>query len=46
MNAPSSKRKALIVPPDQGRRYSMGRMTAIFKAYCAESDTVLLHDIV
>lgn len=39
MNAISSKRKALVVPPGQGRHYSMGRMGAIFKADCAETES-------
>jgi mannose-6-phosphate isomerase-like protein (cupin superfamily) len=31
--------KALVIAPDQGRRYSMGRTSAIFKADCAETDS-------
>jgi quercetin dioxygenase-like cupin family protein len=30
-------RKPLVVPPEQGRVYAMGRMRAIFKADCAET---------
>lgn len=30
-------RKPLVVPPEQGRVYAMGRMRAIFKADCDES---------
>lgn len=39
MDADSSTRKALIVRPDQGRHYPMGRMSAIFKADCAETES-------
>jgi hypothetical protein len=38
MNAASSMSKALVIAPDQGRHYSMGRMSAIFKADCAETN--------
>ena len=36
----STSRKALIVTPDQGRHYSMGRMRAVFKADCSETDSL------
>jgi mannose-6-phosphate isomerase-like protein (cupin superfamily) len=39
MNEALSTSKALVIAPDQGRRYSMGRMSAIFKADCAETDS-------
>lgn len=39
MNEASPKPRALIVAADRGRRYSMGRMSAIFKADCAETES-------
>lgn len=39
MNTNLSKQKTLIVTTDQGRHYSMGRMSAIFKADCAETES-------
>jgi mannose-6-phosphate isomerase-like protein (cupin superfamily) len=35
----STVRKALIIPPGQGRAYPMGRMSAIFKADGTETDS-------
>ena len=35
----SASHKALVVSPDQGRLYSMGRMSAIFKADGDETDS-------
>jgi mannose-6-phosphate isomerase-like protein (cupin superfamily) len=32
-------RKAMVIAPGQGRAYSMGRMRAIFKADCEETDS-------
>jgi mannose-6-phosphate isomerase-like protein (cupin superfamily) len=39
MNAPNNTatREPMILAPDQGRHYSMGRMSAVFKADCAET---------
>lgn len=34
-----SEQKTIIVKPDQGRRYSMGRISAIFKADGDETDS-------
>jgi len=39
MNESLSTSKALVIASGQGRRYSMGRMSAIFKADCAETDS-------
>jgi mannose-6-phosphate isomerase-like protein (cupin superfamily) len=38
MDGEGQIREAVIVPPDGGRIYGMGRMTAIFKADCDETD--------
>ena len=37
MGKAKSVRKPIIVPPEQGRVYEMGRMRAIFKADCDET---------
>jgi len=37
MEEAGAVRKPIIVPPEQGRVYAMGRMRAIFKADCDES---------
>lgn len=37
METAEALRKPIIVPPEQGRVYEMGRMRAIFKADCDES---------
>jgi quercetin dioxygenase-like cupin family protein len=39
MNVASRTPRALIVAPEQGRHYSMGRMSAIFKADGAETES-------
>ncbi|HEY4367799.1 MAG TPA: cupin domain-containing protein [Steroidobacteraceae bacterium] len=39
MSTASPTPKALIIAPDRGRHYSMGRMSAIFKADCAETES-------
>jgi mannose-6-phosphate isomerase-like protein (cupin superfamily) len=41
MNAPSpaAARKPLIIAPDQGGHYGMGRMSAVFKAHGAETQS-------
>lgn len=38
-SATPSVRKALILAPGQGRLYAMGRMSAVFKADIAETDS-------
>lgn len=39
MSTPNSgTRKPLIIAPDQGRHYAMGRMSAVFKADGTETD--------
>ncbi len=38
MSIPDSSRKALVVRPDQGRKYHMGRMRAVFFADGAETN--------
>lgn len=38
MSIPDSNRKVLVVRPDQGRKYHMGRMRAVFFADGAETN--------
>lgn len=38
MSEVGTARNPMVIPPDEGRVYEMGRMRAIFKADCGESD--------